>query len=99
MKGRIFVTLYNTHGKFLMTTLGQLERGVMLNIYGDLDPLFRCHCSGPDIPWDGFTHSLAIACGDAPLIDETLEEARALYEKMAQNTSFSEAWPMHLYCM
>lgn len=102
VKGWIFSSLYNTHGgpgKFLMSILAQLERGVMVDVYyGFLDSLFACHCSGPDVPWDGNTHSLAIACGDAPPIDETLEESRALYEKMAQNTSFADVWPMHLYC-
>lgn len=100
VKGWIFSLLYTTHGggKFLMSILAQLERGVMVDIDGGLDPLFACHCSEPDLPWDGNTHSLAIACGDAPPNDETLEESRALYDKMAQNTSFSDVWPIHLYC-
>lgn len=97
----IFSSLYTTHGgggKFLMSILAQLERGVMLSLSDGLDFLFACHCSEPDLPWDGNTHSLAIACGDAPSNDETLEESRALYVKMAQNTSFSDVWPIHLYC-
>lgn len=102
VKGMIFGSLYNTHGgqgKFIMTILALLERGAMMSFNDGLDSLFTCHCSEPNTHFDGIiAHSLAIACGDAPPIDETLEEARSLYDKMAQNTSFAEVWPIHLHC-
>lgn len=60
---------------------------------------FKCDCPEPgnDVrPWGGITPTIAIVCGDAALFNETLEDVRAVYDKMAQNTTFSDVWPYHL---
>lgn len=103
LKGLIFDALYNTHGNgwSLALLLARIESDHLLVFRRPLDYMFTCECSEPGMkirPWSGNTPTLAIACGDGPLIDQTLEEARAFYEELAQNTSFSDVWPFHLYC-
>lgn len=103
LKGLIFDVLYNTHGIgwSLMLFLAKIESDHLLDFRRPLDYMFTCECSeaGKNIrPWSGNTPTLAIACGDGPLADGTLEEARAFYEELAQNTSFSDVWPFRLYC-
>lgn len=103
LKGLIFDALYNTHGNgwSLALLLAKIESDHLLVFRRPLDYMFTCECSEPGKkirPWSGNTPTLAIACGDGPLVDETLEEARAFFEGLAQNTSFSDVWPFRLFC-
>ena len=103
VKGMIFDTLYNTHGggRLLLVTLSKLEKQDLLFAYRYIDSLFQCECpeSGKkSLPWQYMTPTYGIACGDAEPIDETMEDAVALYEKIAQNTTFADTWPLHLFC-
>ena len=103
IKSLIFGALYATHvsGARLLLLLSRIEKQYPVFIHRFTDFLLRCECpeSGKaDSPWQVTIPTFGIACGDAAPIDETLEDAIALYEKMAQNTTFSDSWPIHLYC-
>ena len=103
IKTLIFSTLYNTHssGKSLLSVLSSIEKHDSMFVYRSVDALFQCECPESDkvsSPWQYITPTLGIACGDAAPINETLQDAVKLYEEMAQNTTFSDTWPIHLYC-
>lgn len=105
VKSMIFSSLYKkTHGgsgKTLLSLLAGLERGDGISFSRYVDYLFKCDCSEPgnDVrSWGGITPTIAIACGDAAPFNETLEDVREVYDKMAQNTTFADVWPYHLYC-
>lgn len=109
VRAQIFLTLYTTHGsggRTLMLLLSELERGDGTLIYQRsqrwaTESLLSCTCpaSGEEqYIWEGSVPTIAIGCGDAAPIKRTLSEAHAFYDKMAENSTFTDMWPIHLGC-
>lgn len=57
-------------------------------------------CDCPVIPSVPFaSDGLApIACSDGDAVNSTIDDIRALYEKIAEDSDFAEVWPIHLSC-
>lgn len=106
-KGAIFGVLYNPHtsGRNLTVALADLENGIAEPIYQfarrkpDDDDLL-CECpTVPPVPFAQGSHiTLAVACGDGPPLNTTVDELRAFYDDMAKNSTFAEGWWIHLGC-
>jgi hypothetical protein len=60
----------------------------------------KCDCGGawrlPSGRDDETT--LAIACSDGDVVDDSLDELREYFENLAQASSFAELWPPRLMC-
>lgn len=101
MKLAIFEALYKPYSNMppLAVAIAALERGdgsLMLDISGP-DHVSCPSCGGgspskPDL--FGFTkdesRQLSIMCGDAAMVQDTLEDARKTYEKMSKQSEFAD---------
>ncbi|PSS36784.1 hypothetical protein PHLCEN_2v1415 [Hermanssonia centrifuga] len=61
---------------------------------------FKCKCGGGANPvprTDGAT--VAIACGEGDVVEDSIEELQAHYEKMSQDSTFAELWTVHASCV
>jgi len=106
-KGAIFTVLYTPH-----QTGASLTFALALAEQGEGQPLFAlstrvasssdyvCDCSAaPSTPFaDGYENTLAIACGDSDPSNGTLDDMKALYAEMAQDSQFAEMWTIYLDC-
>ncbi|KLO10632.1 hypothetical protein SCHPADRAFT_916291 [Schizopora paradoxa] len=109
VKSVIFGVLYNTHtaGAFLFNMLAELEKGNALPWF-QMSParafrsLLACDCPAPghELPqfYGLFEHTLAIACGDTPLENESLEDVQKVYDDIAKISTFADVWGMHVRC-
>jgi len=109
VKRSIFLTLYHTHtaGAYIMNLLAELEKG---NAYPFLSlstgrayrDLLSCDCPAPGhepSPYYGLLEpTLAIACGDNAIEDQTFSEIRKIYEDMAMTSTFADIWVLHAAC-
>lgn len=109
VKTMILVMLYNTHttGDFLVNMLAALEKGNTLPWFqltrGQvLRQLLSCDCPAPGHkppPFDGvMERTLAIACGDNEIENESFAEVKTVYDDIAKLSSFADAWGIHAAC-
>ncbi|KAI5119054.1 hypothetical protein M0805_005920 [Coniferiporia weirii] len=99
--------LYQTHqgGAILMDALAALERGDGAPAYArSLRSIFSlfmtCDCAGElPVPSGGLFETLAaIGCGDSVDRDDSIEDVREAYEKMAEMSNFAETWYPRSQC-
>lgn len=106
-KGAIFTVLYTPHqnGAALTVALALAEQGEgqpLFTLSGRVaaNSDYVCSCSEtPSTPFaDGYENTLAIACGDSGPFNGTLDDMKALYAEMAQDSQFAELWTIYLTC-
>ncbi|KLO05806.1 alpha/beta-hydrolase [Schizopora paradoxa] len=109
VKTLILVMLYNTHfsGELLVNMLASLEIGMAqfwlpFTSGQSLRQLLTCDCPAPGHeppPFDGgLERTLAIACGDNMIEEESLSEVRSVYDDIAELSSFADVWGIHVAC-
>lgn len=109
VREQILQSLYVTHnggGRTLMLLLAELEKGDGSHIYQRssrrmLENLVKCNCSAPpeqQRALSGMALTNAIACGDASETHMNLAEARAFYDELSRDTTFTDVWSMPLIC-
>ena len=112
-KSALFLTLYNTHsdGLAVLNFFHFFERGsigppLSVGIARELyRALLSCDASacpepGSEIPefYGLVEHTLAIACGDNSIEEESLEEVQAVFEDVAKTSSFADVFGIHVAC-
>lgn len=109
VREQILQSLYVTHnggGRTLMLLLAELEKGDGSLIYQRssrrmIENLVKCNCSAPpeeQRALSGLTLTNAIACGDASETNLTLAEARAFYDRLSEDSTFTDVWSMPIIC-
>lgn len=106
MKAALFNSLYTTHftGPFILAILASVEMGFpflafALSSQRMYDNWLHCECPTKPSHFTGsFEHTLAIACGDNFLKDESLEDVQHFYSEMAKTSIFAEVWWLHAGC-
>jgi hypothetical protein len=107
-RGIVFQWLYHPYGagrnaSAVAGALAAAERG-------DGRPLWdmakgalvdnKCECGDKRRAPAGreYERTLAIACSDGDVVDDSLGELREHFERMAQDSSFAESWSLRLIC-
>jgi len=109
VKAAILSILYNTHtaGAFIVNVLAELEKGnpfpaFPFSIGRTFQNLLACDCPAPGHelpPYYGlFEHTLAIACGDNMIENETFSELQSVYDEIGESSTFGDVWWIHAAC-
>ncbi|KZV81214.1 hypothetical protein EXIGLDRAFT_686220 [Exidia glandulosa HHB12029] len=98
---RIFRALYKPVTSFppLFKAFAEVERGNGQPLYAlsELHPSsWRCSCT--DVPESVEETTVAIACGDADVVEHDLPQLKEHYANMARLSSFADMWTAHAQC-
>ena len=108
---RIFAALYSPYGKMsiLFQIISQLEKGnveplLSLGFTRTGVLLDGLECSCPSSPFLRSVSPLsktapAIACGEANLAHEGVEELREYYKNLSMTSQFGNIWSAHVECV
>ena len=108
-KGAMLTSLYKPYdpqvgGAALLSALASAERGDGLPLYAVLGGItansqYVCPATPPVAFASGIENLIAIRCGDTPRPPFGIDDLKALYAEMAQDSQFfSEVWTFELGC-